>query len=570
MKKSTPSCVDEKLVCSVCIEPFDTNRHKHVVCPRCSYRACKQCHQRYLLNTISVPHCMNCRNRWTNKDLLNLFRPSFVNKTYRVQRGKFLLDRAKSFIPLAMPFFEKEQKIKELRTEIKKLKIEYKNLYNEQNLNHEKLTRFNQLYTLIFATKREININLSQSYANFHKKRNKSIYQSFEEPCPMDNCRGFIEKYLSRCGVCQTVVCKKCGVPIGKFNPENTFTSAETVVKVDPETKVMLMEIEEFEKKTQPENQVNFDDEDHHEEMTLTNEQKKILKEMKKLHLCQPENIDSMKEIRQNCKPCPECKTRIYKMSGCDTMWCIKCSTGFNWNTGIIITDVKSLHNPHYVEFIRNNPGFIYNKTRQGEEKKQQEEKEQKEQIIFNPCDAVTLDNINMPNLGQIYSKIDHLSNETRKYFESFQQNMLHVADFSRRRFVRANRHDEIDYALRYLTNQWDERRWRIQIEHNDRFQQTNQEYIDVIITWLVVMCDLFDQLTKYADSFRYYGKINLDESNNLLNQMNRISIYTNVSLSEMNKLYKRKTICVYVMENHHNEEHDSYYDNLLKIIFNK
>jgi hypothetical protein len=545
--------------CAVCIELFDKYTHQHIKCPRCSYNACKQCHKKYLLNTISVSHCMNCRNRWSNKDLLHLFRQCFVTKTYRVQRGKFLLDRAKSYIPLAMPYFYVEKKLCELKNEFKIFKTEYKLLHQEfrtdrYRIDPSKMIRYDELYKIIKQKNSEIIENVAHSYKFLHKKNIKPIYNTFEEPCPVYNCRGLIEKHQHRCGVCGIFVCKKCHVSIGKLNDNNDKNDNKnnnTMDNIDIETKTMLIEIEEFEKKSTI--MKELDDEKLNDEKldddiyTLTNEQKKELKELKKLHICKQEDIDSVREIKQNCKPCPECKTKIFKLNGCDTMWCIKCSTGFNWDTGIIITDVKSLHNPHYAEFIRNNPNFKYNKKRHGE-KTEDKKNQEGNPIPFNPCDVVTLDNINLPDLNQTVRRTSHLPASLRTHFDKFQQNMTHMVSFSRKRFVRANKHDDIDYALRYLTGRWDERRWRIQIEHNDRFRQTNQEYVDVIITWLVVMCDLFSKMMEYTESFSYYGgKMELEEANSLLGQMNLISHHTNENLRIMNKLYKRKTEYVYV-----------------------
>ena len=270
-----------------------------------------------------------------------------------------------------------------------------------------------------------------------------------------------------------------------------------------------------------------------------------------------------MKEIRQNCRPCPECKSKIFKIAGCDTMWCTKCSSGFNWQTGMIITDVRSLHNPHYTEFMRNNPEFKYQRQRHDPTLPppvaplQQLPQPAPDE---NLCDQVTLENINYPTLQQINAKIFHLCVLQRKKFENMQQNMAHMISFSRKRFIRANVHDDIVYALRYLTKKWDEKRWRICLEHHDRFRQTNQEYIDVLITWLVVLRDLFMKLLTYRDS-QYVpvlsssthnheeevpDRISSTEADHLFNQMNQISLYTNETLEMMNNIYKRKTEYVF------------------------
>lgn len=72
-------------------------------------------------------------------------------------------------------------------------------------------------------------------------------------------------------------------------------------------------------------------------------------------HECKAENVQSAEMIRKDTKPCPSCGTRIFKIDGCDQMWCSNCHKAWSWKTGRIDTGV--IHNPHYYEFQRNGGG---------------------------------------------------------------------------------------------------------------------------------------------------------------------------------------------------------------------
>lgn len=80
-------------------------------------------------------------------------------------------------------------------------------------------------------------------------------------------------------------------------------------------------------------------------------------------HTCKPENIETMKLLKKDTKPCPNCGTMIFRISGCAQMWCPDCHTAFDWNTLVIEKGV--IHNPHFYEFqrlggtARRNPGDI-------------------------------------------------------------------------------------------------------------------------------------------------------------------------------------------------------------------
>jgi hypothetical protein len=75
-------------------------------------------------------------------------------------------------------------------------------------------------------------------------------------------------------------------------------------------------------------------------------------------HVCLESDKLTADMIKKETKPCPKCGTRIYKIDGCDQMYCTAqlngqaCSTAFSWKTGKIETGI--IHNPHFYETQRN------------------------------------------------------------------------------------------------------------------------------------------------------------------------------------------------------------------------
>jgi len=74
-------------------------------------------------------------------------------------------------------------------------------------------------------------------------------------------------------------------------------------------------------------------------------------------HVCSDDAKESMQLINNDSRPCPSCGVLIQKLLGCDQMFCTHCKTAFSWRLGTI--EQGAIHNPHYYELARQNPGVI-------------------------------------------------------------------------------------------------------------------------------------------------------------------------------------------------------------------
>lgn len=114
--------------------------------------------------------------------------------------------------------------------------------------------------------------------------------KAFVVPCPINDCKGYLSSQW-KCGACGIHVCNECR-------------------EVKGETK---------------------DAE----------------------HTCDQSKVETIKLLKKETKPCPGCGTNIFKISGCDQMWCTNCHVPFSWKSGKKINGV--IHNPHYYQYAKEN-----------------------------------------------------------------------------------------------------------------------------------------------------------------------------------------------------------------------
>ena len=226
--------------CYICIETVSDNCT--FKCNACKSSNCIDCHKKYLLTSTQDPHCINCRAVIPYDLFLQKFGTKWIFDKYKKHRYDVLWEREQSLIP------ETVQHIS-----IKK---------QEQAIIAKKKVLYEQLAVL----DEEI------ALLNFNHKNKKITFQ-YTYACPIDTCKGFLNKdYI--CEICNSDICSKCYV-----------------------------KIHEAEK-------------GHHE--------------------CIPELVETFSAIKKEAKPCPTCGEFISKISGCDQMFCVKCATAFSWKTGLV------------------------------------------------------------------------------------------------------------------------------------------------------------------------------------------------------------------------------------------
>ncbi len=314
--------------CNICCETFNATTRKAVLCGYCNFEACRACVCRYLCSSTETPHCMQCRNGWNNEFMSAAMTKSFLTKEYKLHREKVLYERECSMLPETQPLAEAEAKRRIAYAELRDLQGQANTIkYNMTRLRTKRTNITNAIMQLNpYITTKDINRIGYNDLAPINRELNNAtlalyklnqqisplrniVYnhnrvtatipkREFVRRCPKEECRGFLDGKWC-CGLCDTEVCSQCHEPFGTSKEE---------------------------------------------------------------HTCSPDNLQTAKALDRETRPCPKCSTRIFKLGGCDQMWCTQCRTAFSWRSGQVATG--PIHNPHYIEFLRRNNGGADNMPR--------------------------------------------------------------------------------------------------------------------------------------------------------------------------------------------------------------
>lgn len=78
-----------------------------------------------------------------------------------------------------------------------------------------------------------------------------------------------------------------------------------------------------------------------------------------KTHVCDVNVLENRKAILEETKPCPKCRTRIYRTEGCSHMKCTFCQTFFDWGSGLITESTTNFHYEGLQHQVRRNGGDL-------------------------------------------------------------------------------------------------------------------------------------------------------------------------------------------------------------------
>jgi len=238
-------------------------------------------------------------------------------------------------------------------------------------------------------------------------------------------------------------------------------------------------------------------------------------------HTCDPNNVETAKLIAKDSKPCPKCQSMIFKIEGCDQMWCTQCHTAFSWKTGKF---EKNIHNPHYYEWQRKNGGAprIQGDIECGRE------------ITHNTCGQIQIAAQRHPSLAiKTYYYTYMYGNKDRyEYTEKIitlcdiVRNNIHNIHTELPNFQTNYVEKNLDLRVKYLENHINESYFKTTIQRNDKKFKKNNEVSQVIQLANTALTDIIyraiDHLKK-CEVDKYDLDVFINETSELVNYCNNI-----------------------------------------------
>lgn len=402
------------MTCSVCCETYNLSSRKKINCPYCPYDVCASCSERYLVSSTEHPHCMNCKKEWSRDILLSNFTKKFVTKDYKLHRENVLFEKERSLLPETQPHVEREKKLRrynalmtDLKNQMTQIGMCINHIFNNPEVPSSIVRSQNAMEKRKEMACLEVEMRHYELCYAITFNRQADTKKTFVRACPADGCRGFLSTAW-KCGLCEKWSCPEC----------------HEVKGVD---------------KNAP-------------------------------HICKPECVETARLLAKDSKTCPKCAALIFKIDGCDQMFCTQCTTAFSWRTGNI--EAGRIHNPHYYQYLqahgqlRREPGDV-------------------------PCGG-------MPGAGLI----SRLQLDNKPVYAKDEINVLATVHrlHGHNEFVilprfAENVDDNRDLRIRYMIGDFDDENFKRRLQQREKAREKKRDIRSVIDMYQAVVLDIFQKI---------------------------------------------------------------------------
>lgn len=223
-------------------------------------------------------------------------------------------------------------------------------------------------------------------------------------------------------------------------------------------------------------------------------------------HTCDSGILENVKAMESETRPCPNCGIPIFKINGCDQMFCVECQTAFSWKTGSIETGV--IHNPHYYEWSRSQNREIRN-------------------VNEIRCGGL----VSLRMLRDIIIQLKCSPRTQESILETFHRSVGHVQqEIHYMTDIDFNPHQDLYLRVAYLKNTIDEEYWKKQLYKRHKKRTKNRSLRDIRATYVDVVSGLLRDFVSLSIPYEH-----------CIEQCNSILDYCNEQIERLNRLYSCK-----------------------------
>ena len=251
-----------------------------------------------------------------------------------------------------------------------------------------------------------------------------------------------------------------------------------------------------------------------------------VLIDINEQHICNPDELATAKLLDKDTKPCPSCQTGIFKIEGCDQMWCTQCKTAFSWRTGAIETVI---HNPHFYEWqrrtggeARRNPGDVVCG------------REITHEIIENLSRRLRISATANTRGVPVYRTPLSKTLYDRAYV--IVRSIVHLRGVQLPDYRVGDNENNLDLRISYMRQEIDKDTFMQRIQRNNKKFEKNREIYNIISLFIQTVTDIM---------FRFQDEVNKSHifaSAKILEEIQAIQDYTNECLEDIAETYGNKS----------------------------
>lgn len=233
-------------------------------------------------------------------------------------------------------------------------------------------------------------------------------------------------------------------------------------------------------------------------------------------HECDKNILESIKLLNNDSKPCPKCSSLIFKIAGCDQMYCVECHTAFSWRT--LKIETGAIHNPHYFEYHR---------------------RQNNGNVPRNPLDVRCGRGLDH-NFAIHINRLKILEDNTKEILIKICRNTIHIREVECPRFQNNILEKNLKVRILYMKNEIPPDEFKTQLYRKEKEHIKKNDIYNVLTMYVSCMTDLLYRI--YETTMTINNKKESEKNFKVMKkEMEQLRVYTNECLTDIGKVYNCK-----------------------------